>query len=30
MPDLLRRFLRPNELFGRIESAMVARIAAEH
>ena len=30
MPGLLRRFLRPNELFGRIEPGVLARIAARH
>src|SRR5262249_24521686 len=30
MPDLLRRFLRPNELFGRVDPSVLARIAASH
>jgi LmbE family N-acetylglucosaminyl deacetylase len=30
MPDLLMRFLRPNELFGQVEPAVLARIASRH
>jgi len=30
MPDLLRRFLRPNELFGRVDNSVLAHIAASH
>ena len=30
MPDLLGRFLRPNELFGRVDPSVLARIAASH
>ena len=30
MPDLLKRFLRPNELFGRVDPSVLARIAASH
>ncbi len=30
MPDLLARFLRPNELFGRVEPGVIARIASRH
>jgi len=30
MPDLLTRFLRPNELFGEVEPAVLARIASRH
>jgi LmbE family N-acetylglucosaminyl deacetylase len=30
MSDLLERFLRPNELFGRVDPALLARIAARH
>jgi N-acetyl-1-D-myo-inositol-2-amino-2-deoxy-alpha-D-glucopyranoside deacetylase len=30
MPDLLGRFLHPNELFGRVDPSVLARIAASH
>ena len=30
MPDLLMRFLRPNELFGQVEPSVLARIASRH
>jgi LmbE family N-acetylglucosaminyl deacetylase len=30
MPDLLARFLRPNELFGRVDPGVIARIASRH
>jgi hypothetical protein len=30
MPDLLERFLRPNELFGRVDPGVIARIASRH
>src|SRR5262249_13705610 len=30
LPALLARFLRPNELFGRVDPGVIARIAARH
>ena len=30
MPEFLGRFLRPNELFGRVDPSVLARIAASH
>jgi LmbE family N-acetylglucosaminyl deacetylase len=30
MPDFLERFLRPNELFGRVDPGVIARIASRH
>ena len=30
MPDLLNRFLRPNELFGQVQPSVLARIASRH
>lgn len=30
MPDLMRKFLRPNELYGRVAPTLTARIAATH
>ncbi len=30
MPDLLHKFMRPNELFGRPDPDVLVRIAAHH